>query len=525
MRAYLAERWSRSQPKEAALDYITDGEWRDAREGARAVVGIGGSRSNGKQHGAPGDGQGEAAETLAAANDNAIVRIAREIRHAVNGGRHGAAVDAFAAERAEVLAAWDELRERTRNEGDAVALSPAFRETLHRHGALMRQARLFRARPQVFERLLADRADIGEREIQELGEQQSRAGKYLRSVKARTSHAARQDAPQQEPGIVEAIAAETAALAPEPTPEPLAPSRTEEETAPGPDPDAPPDWRTLYKELQRDWNDLVARSEEPDLPLLLMGGYDALIRRVRALADHPGLSDHARNVLGELLEYHDDETVARETAEGYLATAERHVEAYKVLERQAGERGLPVARLDVWPEWREAAETLTATGKAVLANQDRYGAYLDAVTIGRARARLTVEQLRSRLARTASAWPNRKCDSPSPSRRPSRSMASPIFSTTPRNSESFANRRSFGTAGSVGANAGNGDCKFSCRFKHSERSINQPACAPPPWRRTSCEILRHFPGTTMPHLEPTSSRRSILYLVPVHIRTRLDPDC
>ena len=34
VRAYLAERWSRSQPKEAALDYVSEGMWRDAREGA-----------------------------------------------------------------------------------------------------------------------------------------------------------------------------------------------------------------------------------------------------------------------------------------------------------------------------------------------------------------------------------------------------------------------------------------------------------------------------------------------------------
>ena len=84
VRAYLAERWSRSQPKEAALDYIADGAWRNASQGAqlraqlgRAGVGNGGSRSNGRQHGDPGDGKGEAAEARAAANDNAIVRIAR----------------------------------------------------------------------------------------------------------------------------------------------------------------------------------------------------------------------------------------------------------------------------------------------------------------------------------------------------------------------------------------------------------------------------------------------------------------
>ena len=397
VRAYLAERWSRSQPKEAALDYIADGAWRDASEGARAGNGNSRSRPRSAEHGGPGNGQGEAAEARAAANDNAIVRIAQEIRHAVNGWRHGAAVDAFAAERTDVLAAWDELRERTRNEDDAVALSPDFRETLDRHGALMRQIQVFGAKPQVFERLLADRAGIGEGDMQELREVHARAGKFLRSVKARTSHAARQGAPHEEPEIVEAIAAETAASTAEPAPEQRAPSRPVEEVTPSPDRDAPPDWRTLYKELQLDWNDLVARSEEPDLPLLLMDGYDTLIHRVRALADHPDLSEHARNVLDELVEYHEDETVARETVQGYLAAAERHVEAYKVLERKAQERGFPIAHLDAWPEWREAAETLAAAGKAVLSDNDRYGPYLDATTIGKARARLTVDQLRSRI--------------------------------------------------------------------------------------------------------------------------------
>ena len=389
VRAYLAERWSRSQPKEAALDYISEGAWRDAREDARHGRGAGEARQG-------------TAEAHAAANDNALVRIAQEIRYAVNGWRHGAAVDAFAAERTDVLAAWDELRERARDEGEAVALSPAFRQTLDRHGALMKQARVFRAKPQVFERLLAECAGIGQGELRELRDVHVRAGKYLRSVKARTVHATRQDATHEEPGIVEAIASETAAPVVQPVSDRSLPHQPTEEVAPNPDRDTPPDWRTLYQELKSDWNDLVARSEdaragEPDLPLLLMDGYDGLIRRVRALAEHPGLSEHARNVLGELLEYHDDETVARETAEGYLESAEHHVEGYTVLERQAGELGIPVAHLEAWPNWREAAEMLAATGKAVLAKDERYGAYLDAMTIGRKRAQLTVDQLRNRL--------------------------------------------------------------------------------------------------------------------------------
>ena len=408
VRVYLAERWSRSQPKEAALDYTTDGEWRDPGE------------EDGRHGPAPGDGRGETAGArFSAANDNAFVRIAAEIRHAVNGWRHGAAVDAFAAERAEVLAAWDELREQTRQESEAVALSPAFRETLDRHGALMKQATMFRGKPQVFERLLAKRAGIGEREITELGELHARAGRYLRSIRGKAAHAARQDAVRGEAGIVEAIAAGTAVPAAEPPVEQHAAPPPAEAVAPDQERVTTPDWRVLYKELQRDWNDLVARAEEPDLPLPLMDGYDTLEPRVRALAAHPEISARKRNVLEGLLEFHEDQTAARETAEAYLESAERHVEVYKTLEREAEDRGIPLTNLADYPKWREAAEMLTATGQAILSNEDRYGAYLDAMTIGTARARLTVEQLCNRLhqGRVAAPEPTEPKPSPKPAPR------------------------------------------------------------------------------------------------------------
>ena len=129
VRAYLAERWSRSQPKEAALDYIADGAWRDTertssarghgmkRRSGAAALGTRRSQPRSAARGGPGEQQGESgggprggrraahaaearvsatlSQTQAAANDNAIVRIAREIRHAVSGWRHGAAVDAL----------------------------------------------------------------------------------------------------------------------------------------------------------------------------------------------------------------------------------------------------------------------------------------------------------------------------------------------------------------------------------------------------------------------------------------------
>ena len=84
IRAYLAERWSRSQPKEAALDYMADGIWEDRQEDVREDR----SRS-------PGEAQGEVGDIHAAANDNALARIARDVRRTAFGWRHAQTVAAF----------------------------------------------------------------------------------------------------------------------------------------------------------------------------------------------------------------------------------------------------------------------------------------------------------------------------------------------------------------------------------------------------------------------------------------------
>ncbi len=120
IRAYLAERWSRSQPKEAALDYMADGTWVNQRQNNQEVN----ARSIRET-------QGESPEARAAANDNALARIARDIRRATFGWRHAQAVSAFADGRGQVLAAYDDLRERTRAEGDTVALGRALPGDAH----------------------------------------------------------------------------------------------------------------------------------------------------------------------------------------------------------------------------------------------------------------------------------------------------------------------------------------------------------------------------------------------------------
>ena len=396
VRAYLAERWSRSQPKEAALDYITDGEWRDASEGPRAGVANGATRTARTKHVGPGDGQKRAEQPHVAANDNAVVRIAREIRYAVNGWRHGAAVDAFAAERAEVLAAWDELRERTRSDGDAVALSPAFRETLDRHGALIKQARIFRARPQVFERLLAERAGVGAGELDELRKVHARASNHLRSVSARTAHAARRDTHPEE-ARTETVAVDAPAYTPEPPVDEHIHVQPSEPAAPNRRHNTQPTWETLYDGLEHDWNDLVAVANRVDLPLPLVRGYEELIGRVRDLAEHPQLPSTEREELTGLLDYHRNETAARNAVHDYLAAAERHVKDCEPLRREAESQGVHLAEVVGWPEWHQEARRLERAGRAILADEDTYGAYFAAVAAGKPRARLTVDQLRSRV--------------------------------------------------------------------------------------------------------------------------------
>ena len=295
-----------------------------------------------------------------------------------------------------MLAAWDGLRERVRDEGDAVALSAAFRETLDRHGALMKQARVFRARPQVYERLLADRADIGESELQELRDVHARAGSYLRSVSARTASATRQAA-QPEQARTDTVVVDAPAYAPEATVAEHAQFQAGEPAAPVRRHDTESAWETLYDALERDWNDLVAGANRLVLPLPLVRGYDELISRVQDLAEHPRLPSREHRELTGLLDYHRAETAARSAVHDYLVAAERHVKACEPLQREAEAQGTHVSEIAGWLEWRHEAQRLEEAGRAILADEDTYGAYLDVVAAGKPRARLTVDQLRSRI--------------------------------------------------------------------------------------------------------------------------------
>ena len=423
IRAYLAERWSRSQPKEAALDYMTDGIWEDRREDVREDR----SRS-------PGEAQGEAGDIRAAANDNTLARIARDVRRTAFGWRHAQKVASFVDGRRQVLAAYDDLRERTRIEGDTVALGGAFQETLTRHAILLKQASAFRARPDEYASLLSERGGIARKDLGAFEDLHARARRHRRAATMRHVHRikreAEQEAQQPKPELrqgelaLEGGRAEASRRADTVTRDtggmqspdreavpnrhvdtvppveaedyPWAHAAAAQEDMPPlrPDLDTPkPDWYAPCEALQRDWNELIERVQQTGEPLFYAKGYVDIILRIQALAENPDIPAETRAPMIEGLENHQRDLSARKYVEDFLDAAERHMGTHASLQRVAGSLGVPIVQISDHLGWRQEADRLTAAAETILADGERYGVHLDNMETGRAR----VEGEQSRL--------------------------------------------------------------------------------------------------------------------------------
>ena len=407
IRAYLAERWSRSQPKEAALDYMADGIWQDRREHVREDR----SRSSGET-------QGEAGEVRAAANDNALARIARDVRRTAFGWRHAQTVAAFADGRQEVLAAYDNLREQTRIEGDAVALSGAYRETLTRHAVLLKQAETFRARPDDFASLLAERGGMARKDLDAFEDLHACARRHQRAATMRHVHRIKKEAEQEaqqpkpelrqgelalEGGRADTVTRNTAGmqssdrdaasaqqLDPVPPVEaedyPWALAAAAQEDEPTPERHPPrPDWYAPYEASQRNWTELIERVQQTGEPLFYANGYADMIPRIQALAENPDIPAETRAPMIEALENHHRDFSARQYVEDYLGAAERHMASHASLQRVADSLGVRSVEVSDHLGWRQKADRLTAAAEAILADSARYGSHLDNMETGRVR--------------------------------------------------------------------------------------------------------------------------------------------
>ena len=422
IRAYLAERWSRSQPKEAALDYMADGVWQDHREGVR--------EDRNRSH---GEAQGE--DIRAAANDNALARIARDVRRTAFGWRHAQTVAAFADGHRQVLVAYDDFRERTRIEGDTVALSGAFQETLTRHAVLLKQAGTFRARPGDFASLLSERGGIARKDLDAFEDLHARARRHRRAAMMRHVHRIKREAEQEaqhpkpelrqgelalEGGRAEAPrradtvtrdttgmqapdrdAAETRHIDTVPPAEaedyPWALAAVAQEDVPPPrlDQDPPrPDWYAPYEALQRDWSQLIERVQQTGEPLFYAERYADMIPRIQALAENPDIPAETRAPMIEALENHQRDLSARKHLKDHLDAAVRHMDTHASLQRVADGLGVPIDKVSDHLGWRQEADRLMATAESILADDETYGIHLDNMESGRARVEGKLSQLR-----------------------------------------------------------------------------------------------------------------------------------
>ena len=384
IRAHLAERWSRSLPKEAALDYMAD----DAREElAEGALERGHPAGVDRRRGA-GDTHMEGSRT--AANDNALSRIARDVQRTAFAWRHGAAVDAFAAGRQEVVAAWDELRERSRAEGDAVALGDDYRETLDRHAALLSQAEPFRARPEAFASLLAERARIGRGDMEEFEALHERARRHRRAATLRQVHRMRRETERQvspaethedvrpaHEGAVEAVSLvppDWFDSVPPPTDADHAETRAEaawearEDPAPPPEP-REPEWLSAWGLVIGEWNALIDRARQSGAVAFYMEGYSELIPRIRELTENPDVPADRRESLVPLLENHGRQVAARKRVEDFLDATGRHGNRRNALEKSADERGVTITQTPDYGTWRGTADRLLREGKEILADR------------------------------------------------------------------------------------------------------------------------------------------------------------
>ena len=416
IRAYLAERWSRSQPKEAALDYMADGIWENRRENVREAK----SRSSGET-------QGETGKVRAAANDNALARIARDVRRTAFGWRHAQTVAAFADGHRQVLAAYDDLRERTRTQGDAVALGGAFRETLNRHAVLLKQAETFRARPDDFASLLAERGGIARKDLDAFGDLHARARRHRRAATMRHVHRIKKEAEQEaqqpkpelrqgeltlEGGRADTGTRDTAGMqssdrdaAPAQYFDTVPPAEAEDypwahaaaaqKDVPLPDQDSPkPAWHAPYEALWRDWSELLERVRQTGEPLFYAKGYIDMIPRIQALAENLDIAAGTRAPMIEALENHQRDLSARKYVEDCLDAAERHMGTHASLQRVADGLGVGIVKVSDHLGWRQEADRLTAAAEAILVDSARYGSHLDNMETGRVRMEGELSRLR-----------------------------------------------------------------------------------------------------------------------------------
>ena len=270
-----------------------------------------------------------------------------------------------------------------------MALGAAFpRDTLTRHAVLLKVAEPFRARPAMFERLLAERGAIARRDLDGFEAQYVRAREHRRVVSIGAAHARRREtieARQQElnRGEMAPVAESAVTAAPE-----IAHTPVDVRQAA---------W-DAYETLKQDWSRYLAAAERTGIHVIYIRGTEGLIERIKALAGNPDLLDTSRQSLEQVLGLLDEETVLRREVENYLGAVEGKLRYRRdVLEVVADVLRITVPGLAGYGDWRKEIDPLAEAGRRIQADREAYGIHLDSIALGAERLEMALSTIHGKL--------------------------------------------------------------------------------------------------------------------------------
>ena len=403
VRAYLAERWSRSQPKEAALDYITDGEWRDASQGARRAPA---SRTAAarpepvqwQKHGGPGGGQGEVAEAR---------RCRERQRDRAHRPRNPPRGQRLAPRRGGGRVR-GRARRSSRRVGRAARAGALGRRRGGAEPGLPRDPRSPRRADEAGTTIPCQAAGVRAAAGRARRDRQARdrgvrpgtcTGRQLPPLRRRQGGAR---AESRAGAIAGARAGgapvETPARPPEPVaearqpgegePRPGRPIPTEPESSPSPEHS-----EEAYRQLRIDWQRHAARAERSGMSPFDLDGAAELIRRIGEFANDESLPAEPRRRLHGLVRRYNRHLEAGARLEAWLEDADRHWQRFDSIYRRAHDLDVAPDTLRPFRDWLERNERLLQAGRAILDDPGTYGVHLDRMEGAKRRLRDAVSRM------------------------------------------------------------------------------------------------------------------------------------
>ena len=180
---HLASRWSRHQPKEAASDYTSEELLQEVLANRKPLRQATLPQQDTQQ-------EDTAQPQKVPVNDNSHTLFSwasRHLRQTALDLRYGNTAALVAQGHREVLASYQQLRERAQTEGANVALSPEFKNTLFRQAQVLGAAKPFLREPERFRDLLQRRASLEPQDLNDFAAQYARAKAAQRKVHQNTN--------------------------------------------------------------------------------------------------------------------------------------------------------------------------------------------------------------------------------------------------------------------------------------------------------------------------------------------------